>query len=279
MVNLKIKSWKCEGGEQAVYRHSSKTLECEMEYSIFLPSSRAGTKMPVLYFLSGLSCTWENAVTKGFAQRYADAYGIIIVFPDTSPRGKNVPDKPDDYSFGQGAGFYLNATQEPWNKNYRMYDYVVKELRGIINTEFEVDTTSTGITGHSMGGHGALTIAMKNPDIYQSVSAFAPIVNPMEVPWGINAFDGYLGNDKLLCAKYDACQLAKTTEWNRPILIDQGGADEFLGKELFPEKFMQVCSNHHLDLTLRYQGGYDHSYYFISTFMEDHLAWHAKQLH
>ncbi|MBT3790540.1 MAG: S-formylglutathione hydrolase [Alphaproteobacteria bacterium] len=264
-------------GTQGVYRHKSEATGTDMEFSVFVPEQASTGPLPVLYYLSGLTCTWENFTAKAGAQRYASEHGVIIVAPDTSPRGDGVPND-DGYDFGQGAGFYVNATQEPWSTHFQMYDYVVRELPEIIAKNFPVDTARSGIFGHSMGGHGALTIALKNPDIFKSVSAFAPIVAPSQVPWGYKALAGYLGPDQNTWLDYDACALIAAKGWQGDILIDQGLADNFLAEQLRPELFEEACKDAQVSLTLRQHKGYDHSYYFISTFVGDHIKWHAERL-
>ena len=277
---MQIKSeWNSFGGRQAVYVHNSAELGGTAEVAVFTPPQADAGRVPVLTYLSGLTCTWENVTTKAGFQAWAVEAGVIVVCPDTSPRGDNVPDALDEYDFGQGAGFYVNATREPWAKNYRMYAYVVEELPGLIaNTVKGADMHRQGIFGHSMGGHGALTIALKNPGTYRSVSAFAPIVAPTQVPWGEKALGRYLGDDKSDWMEYDAVALVQSRGWHDEILIDQGEADEFLLEQLRPELFQTACADAGVDLQLRMQPGYDHSYYFISSFMRDHVAWHAAQL-
>ncbi len=272
-----VKRWKCFGGEQLVLAHQSASTGTRMEFSIYLPPQAAKRPWPVLFYLSGLTCNWENATTKAGFQRAAAEHGIVIVAPDTSPRGDDVPDD-TGYDLGKGAGFYLNATQAPWSKHFRMYEYVVDELPRLIAAAYPVDEKRFGITGHSMGGHGALTIALKHPDRYKSVSAFSPIVAPAQVPWGEKAFGAYLGPDHHSWAEYDACALMASRGWARDILIDQGDADEFLATQLKPELFAEACRKRNVALTLRLQQGYDHSYYFISTFMAEHVRWHAERL-
>lgn len=272
-----VKRWKCFGGEQLVLAHQSASTGTRMEFSIYLPPQAAKRPWPVLFYLSGLTCNWENATTKAGFQRAAAEHGIVIVAPDTSPRGDDVPDD-TGYDLGKGAGFYLNAIQEPWSKHFRMYDYVVDELPRLIAAAYPVDEKRFGITGHSMGGHGALTIALKNPDRYKSVSAFSPIVAPAQVPWGHKAFGAYLGPDHHSWAENDACALMASRGWVRDILIDQGDADEFLATQLKPELFAEACRKRNVALTLRLQQGYDHSYFFISTFMAEHVRWHADRL-
>ena len=277
---MQIKSeWASFGGRQTVYVHDSAELGCPTEVAVFTPPQADAGRVPVLTYLSGLTCTWENVTTKSGFQAWAAEAGMIVVCPDTSPRGDNVPDATDEYDFGKGAGFYVNATREPWAKNYRMYAYVVDELPGLIaNTVNSADMGRQGIFGHSMGGHGALTIAFKNPETYRSVSAFAPIVAPAQVPWGEKALSRYLGDDKSNWMDYDAVTLVKALGWHGEILIDQGEADDFLAEQLRPELFQIACNDAGVELQLRMQPGYDHSYYFISSFMRDHVAWHAAQL-
>ena len=272
------KRWKCFGGDQLVFAHDSKATGTRMEFAVYVPPQAAKQPWPVLFYLSGLTCTWENATTKAGFQRAAAEHGMVIVAPDTSPRGDDVPDD-QAYDLGKGAGFYLNAIQAPWSKNFKMYDYVVRELTEIVARAFPVNFARFGITGHSMGGHGALTIAMKNPDRFKSVSAFSPIVAPMQVPWGQKAFNAYLGADQKSWAEYDSCALMKSRGWARDILIDQGEADEFLATQLRSELFAEACKAKHVQLTLRMQAGYDHSYYFIATFIAEHVRWHAERLH
>ena len=275
-----ISTTKMFGAIQSVHSHASKTCACEMRFAVFTPPQiDDGAKLPVLYWLSGLTCTEENFITKAGAQRMAAALGIVIVAPDTSPRGQNVPDDPDGaYDCGLGAGFYLNATQAPWAAHYQMYDYITKELPELIEAQFPVDPYRAGIFGHSMGGHGALTIHLKNPDKYKTCSAFSPIVAPSAVPWGRKAFSTYLGGKPSDWAPYDATQLVTMQASQAEILIDQGGADQFLQEQLKPELFVAACKASGQNLTLRMQDGYDHSYYFIASFIEDHLRWHAERL-
>lgn len=275
-----VSSNKMFGGLQKVYSHESKECGCTMKFGIYLPPQAETQKCPVLYWLSGLTCTEQNFVTKGGSQKYAAQNGFIIVAPDTSPRGLNLPGEDDAYDFGSGAGFYVNATQDPWKTNYRMYEYVTKELPAVIDANFPTEKGKQSIFGHSMGGHGALICALKNPGQYKSVSAFAPICNPSVCPWGIKAFTGYLGEDKETWKAYDATCLVKN--YNGPpldILIDQGKADDFLPQgQLLPDNFVAACTESKTQVTLRMQEGYDHSYYFMATFLEDHIAHHAKFL-
>ncbi|WP_028878300.1 S-formylglutathione hydrolase [Terasakiella pusilla] len=274
-----ISSNKSFGGWHKQYVHASEVLSCNMRFAIFLPPQAAADhKVPVVYWLSGLTCTDENFMQKAGALRVAAELGFAIVAPDTSPRGEGVPDDAQGaYDFGLGAGFYLNATQEPWSKHYRMYDYIVTELPDLIEATFPV-TGERAISGHSMGGHGALTIALKNTDRYRSVTAFSPIVNPIKCPWGQKAFTNYLGDNKADWQDYDACELIRKAETQLPILVDQGDNDDFLEKELKPENLVKAAEEAGYPITLRMQAGYDHSYYFISSFIEDHLRFHAQHL-
>ena len=265
------------GGWQDVYRHRSAVLGCDMSFAIYLPPQAQDGPVPVLYWLSGLTCTEQNFITKAGAQRYAARHGIAIVCPDTSPRGDGVADA-DGYDLGKGAGFYVNATQAPWAAHYRMYDYVADELPALVEAQFPV-TDVRAISGHSMGGHGALVLALRNPGRYRSVSAFAPIVAPTQVPWGQHAFAAYLGNDHAAWARYDACALLQDAQEKLPILVDQGQADEFLETQLKPQLLREACAAAGHPLTLRLQPGYDHSYYFIASFIGDHIAHHAAALH
>jgi len=275
----RLKNWTCFGGQQQVWKHRSAALDCDMEVAVYLPpQAAAGGPLPVLYYLSGLTCTWENMVTKAGAQRYAAEHGLILVAPDTSPRGVNIPGENESYDFGSGAGFYVDATQAPWSKHYRMYSYVTMELPDLIAGHFPIDASRIGITGHSMGGHGALVCALRNPARYRSVSAFSPIVAPSQVPWGQKAFTGYLGTATDQWQPYDATALAATTAWTNPILIDQGTADEFLESQLKPQLFASACAKAGIPVTLRLQQHYDHSYYFIQSFIGEHIAWHADAL-
>jgi len=278
-----ISKTKCFSGQQMRYRHTSQALNCEMVFSIFLPEKAENENVPALYWLSGLTCSDENFVTKAGAQRYANEFGIALIMPDTSPRGELVADDPDKaYDLGLGAGFYLNATQEPWLKHYQMYQYIVEELPDLISENFAIDASKISISGHSMGGHGALTIAFKNLHKYKSVSAFSPICSPKSCAWGEKAFTHYLGNNKASWQQYDACSLLKqniAVEHFIPLLVDQGTDDDFLADQLKPELLQQACSTIDYPLRLRMQHGYDHSYYFISSFIGDHIAFHAKHLY
>lgn len=270
---------RCFGGQQLRFRHPSEVLNCDMTFSIYLPPQAERGVVPVLYWLSGLTCTDENFVTKAGAQRYAAERGIAIVAPDTSPRGEGVPDDPEGaYDFGLGAGFYVNATQAPWSNHYRMYDYVVEELPALINEHFPVDGDKSAISGHSMGGHGALTIALKNPGRYRSVSAFAPICSPMHCPWGEKALANYLGSNLETWRDYDSSELMRSAQQQLPMLIDQGDADNFLQEQLKPELLQQAAKETGYPLQLRMQPGYDHSYFFIASLIGDHLRFHAQYL-
>lgn len=275
----KKESWRSFGGRQEIWRHHSEVLGLPATFGIYLPPGSERGPLPVVYWLSGLTCTERNFIEKGGAQRFAARENVIIVAPDTSPRSTATVEVPDDdaYDLGQGAGFYVNATEEPWAATYRMYDYVVNELPSLIEGAFEV-TKGRGIVGHSMGGHGALTIALKNPGRYQSVSAFSPIVAPTQVPWGEKAFRAYLGEDRSKWNEHDTCYLIENVEEKLPILVDQGGADPFLATQLRPELLLKACQKAEYPLTYRQHHGYDHSYYFISSFIEDHIKWHAKAL-
>ena len=269
---------KSHGGRQLVVKHGSAATSTEMTFSIFLPpQSERGRKLPVIWYLSGLTCTHANVTEKGEYRAACAELGLIFVAPDTSPRGEDVPDA-EGYDFGKGAGFYVDATEEPWAKNFRMWSYVTEELPRLIEAEFPVDMDSQGITGHSMGGHGALTVALNHPGRFKSVSAFSPIVAPSEVPWGQKALAGYLGDDRASWRKHDAVALIEGGASVDEILVDVGTADPFIEKELRPELLERACAAAGIPLTLRRQEGYDHSYYFISTFMAEHLAWHAERL-
>jgi S-formylglutathione hydrolase len=273
-----ISSTKAFGGWHKQYSHQSSTLNCTMRFAIYLPPQAESQKVPVLYWLSGLTCTDENFMQKAGAQRIAAELGMAIVAPDTSPRGEGVADDTDGaYDFGLGAGFYLNATKPPFSQHYQMYDYVVNELPALIEAHFPV-TEQRSISGHSMGGHGALTIGLKNPHRYNSLSAFSPICHPMDCPWGIKAFRGYLGDDQQQWQQYDSSELMANSQQFVPTLVDQGSNDSFLDEQLKPQALVQVAKDKGYPLELRMQPGYDHSYYFIATFIEDHLRFHAKHL-
>ena len=269
------------GGVQYVCRHQSLATGTEMTFSVFVPpAADLGIKLPVVWYLSGLTCTHANVTEKGEYRRACAEFGLIFIAPDTSPRGEGVPDDPaNTYDFGLGAGFYLDATEAPFVAHYCMYSYITEELPQLISDQFPVDLNRQAITGHSMGGHGALIIALRNPDRYRSVSAFAPIVAPMQVPWGKKALGGYLGTDTPAWRRHDSIALIEDGARVREIFVDQGSADPFLSDQLRPQLLAEACRESGIKLTLRMQEGYDHSYYFISTFMEDHLHWHADRLH
>ena len=274
-----ISANKSFGGWHKQYTHRSTALNCDMRFAIFLPPQIAqGQKVPVLYWLSRLTCTDEHFMQKAGAQRLAAELGMAIVAPDTSPRGEDVPDDAEgSYDFGLGAGFYVNATEAPWHRHYRMYDYVVSELPALIEANFPV-TSQRAISGHSMGGHGALTIGLKNPERYRSISAFSPITNPINCPWGQKAFTGYLGTNQDDWAQYDTTELMKTSQVHLPALVDQGTQDNFLAEQLKPQALLDAAEQVGYPLELRMQEGFDHSYYFISSFIDDHLRFHAKHL-
>lgn len=273
-----LEEHRCFEGWQQRWRHDSTTLNCAMTFSIFLPPTQGTTPPPVLYWLSGLTCTDENFTTKANAQRVAAELGIVLVMPDTSPRGAAVAND-DGYDLGQGAGFYVNATQQPWAAHFRMYDYIRDELPALIQDKFNV-SNRCAISGHSMGGHGALMLALRNPGKYASASAFAPIVNPCSVPWGKKAFTAYLGEKQSGWAQWDSCALmfASNSDNATPMLIDQGDSDQFLADQLQPAVFAEIARQKDWPLTLRIQPGYDHSYFFIASFIEDHLRFHAQYL-
>ena len=269
----------CFEGTQGVYSHPSSQTGVTMRFAVFMPPQAARGPVPVLYWLSGLTCSEENFVAKAGAQRIAAELGIAIVVPDTSPRGLDIPGIADSYDFGLAAGFYVDATQAPWAQNFRMDSYVSQELPALIAANFAVDSKRAGIFGHSMGGHGALVLALRNPDIYTSVSAFAPIVSPLHCPWGEKALGGYLGADRAAWQDYDSCALIDARGWKGPaILVDQGSKDPFLQTQLKPELLQQACERAGVPLDLRMRDGYDHSYYFIASFMESHLRFHAGVL-
>ena len=277
-MTLKLNSqYACFGGMVQFYSHFSTVCNSEMKFSVYLPP-QTPEPIPVLYFLSGLTCTEENFMTKAGAQQFAAKYGVMLVAPDTSPRNTGTVGEEDDWDVGTGAGFYVDATELPWRSHYNMYSYVVSELPQLIAENFSIKSDRQGIFGHSMGGHGALVCALRNGDRYRSVSAFAPIVAPMQCPWGQKALSHYLGQNSELWKAYDASELIQNNPFPSPILIDQGTADTFLEKQLMPQVFEQACDRVGQALNLRMQEGYDHSYYFISTFIEDHIRHHAEQL-
>ncbi len=270
---------RCFGGTQGVYEHKAGATGTTMRFAVFLPPAAAAGPVPVLYWLSGLTCTEENFISKAGAQRTAAALGLAIVAPDTSPRGPDVPDDPDgDYDFGLGAGFYVNASEAPWSTHYQMRSYIEQELPRLVAEAFPVAPERSGITGHSMGGHGALTIALRNPEMYRSASAFAPICAPTQCPWGEKALSGYLGTDRSVWRAYDTCALIEDGARFPELLVDQGSADGFLTEQLKPELLAGACERAGIPLELRLQDGYDHSYYFIASFIDDHLRWHAERL-
>jgi len=264
-------------GTQGVYKHRSNATGTEMTFAVYVPEHSAGAKLPVLWYLSGLTCTHANVMEKGEYRRACAEHGVIFVAPDTSPRGDDVPDD-EAYDFGKGAGFYVDATEEPWSKHFRMRSYIEQELPELIAAEFPVDMARQGITGHSMGGHGALTISLRNPGRFKSTSAFSPIASPLNCPWGEKALGGYLGQDRSTWREYDACALIEDGARLPDLLVDQGTADNFLDEQLKTHLLDEACRKVDIPATIRMQEGYDHSYFFISTFMADHIAWHAERL-
>jgi S-formylglutathione hydrolase len=274
----KIESIKEFGGYLNRYTHDSDSCQCNMTFSVYLPPQAEQAPVPALYWLSGLTCTDDNFRVKAGAQRYAAEHGLALIIPDTSPRGADVPDAADRYDLGQGAGFYVNATRQPWSKHYHMYDYVVQELPALVEANLPVVAGLKSISGHSMGGHGALICALKNPGSYRSVSAFSPICNPVQCGWGEGCFSAYLGDDRKTWEAWDATCLIDTGSVPPPLMIDQGTADEFLAEQLYPQNLQAVCEAHKIPLIFRLQPGYDHSYHFIATFIGEHIAFHAKAL-
>lgn len=271
---------KSFAGRQIRYRHHSQLLNCDMHFSVYLPPQANQAPVPVLYWLSGLTCTDENFVQKAGAQQWAAEYGIAVIAPDTSPRGDDVPDDPEGaYDFGLGAGFYVDATQAPWSEHYRMYSYITEELPALLASIDQLDGSRQSISGHSMGGHGALIIGLRNSDKFRSISAFAPISNPSKCPWGQKAFAGYLGPDPASWRAFDACALLEDNATPLPIRIDQGDADDFLADQLAPDQFIHLCKLHDVPLTYESQPGYDHSYFFIASFMREHVQFHAHYLY
>lgn len=268
---------RSHGGTQGVYSHQSASTGTSMTFSVFVPDHAPGTKLPVLWYLSGLTCTHANVTEKGEFRAACAEHGIIFIAPDTSPRGDDVPDD-EGYDFGKGAGFYVDATQDPWAASFRMRSYIEQELPALIAEHFPVDMTRQGITGHSMGGHGALTIGLRNAERFRSVSAFSPIVSPLNCPWGEKALGGYLGPDKASWREYDACALIEDGARLPDLMVDQGDADNFLHEQLKTGLLVMACRKAGISATIRMQPGYDHSYYFISTFMADHVGWHAARL-
>lgn len=273
-----ISTNKSHGGIQGVYSHTSTACNCDMTFAVFVPPQAAEKPCPVLWYLSGLTCSHANVMDKGEYRAAAAKHGIIIVCPDTSPRGDNVPDDGDNWQFGSGAGFYVDATEQPWRKNFRMYSYVTLELPRLIDEHFNADMSRQSIFGHSMGGHGALTIALKNPDRFKCCSAFAPIAQPSTADWSSSALRRYLGEDQVNWREYDASLLIEDGHVFSPILVDQGTSDDFLKEGLRPWLLEEACKGKDIDLSVRMQEGYDHSYFFISTFMGEHIEWHAKYL-
>jgi len=268
---------RSHGGTQGVYRHQSIETGTEMTFSVFVPDHAPGARLPVLWYLSGLTCTHANVTEKGEYRAACARHGIVFVAPDTSPRGEGVPDD-EGWDMGQGAGFYVDATQEPWSTHFRMRSYIERELPTLVADEFPVDMERQGITGHSMGGHGALTIALRNPGLFRSVSAFSPIVSPLTCPWGEKALGGYLGAGRGAWREYDACALIEDGARLPDLLVDQGDADGFLAEQLKTSMLVEMCDRSGQPATIRIQPGYDHSYYFISTFMAEHVDWHAARL-
>jgi len=275
-----INSYKIFNGKQLKYSHQSVVLNCEMTFSVFLPPQAENNSVPLIYWLSGLTCTDDNFVQKAGAQRYAAEAGVAIVCPDTSPRGEDVPDDPENaYNFGLGAGFYVNATQQPWVKNYQMYSYIIDELPAVLAaSDLPLQIENASIMGHSMGGHGALTIALKNPGKYKAVSAFSPICSPLNCPWGEKALNNYIGTNKDKWIEYDSCFLISKAQEKLSILVDQGDADDFLLEQLKPELLKEACDKAGHPLTLRMHSGYDHSYFFIASFIGDHIRHHSQFL-
>ena len=272
-----VSSWKSFGGTLSVHEHDSDVCHCPMQFAVFTPPQAEAGPVPVVWYLSGLTCNWSNVMEKSGLQRVAAALGLMTIAPDTSPRGESIPND-EAYDLGQGAGFYLNATQAPWSEHFQMDRYISEELQALVIDTFPADVSRQGITGHSMGGHGALTLHLKHPDTYKTCSAFSPIVAPMQVPWGEKAFSTYLGTDKNTWAAYDACELVKATPSSASILIDTGDADPFLKEQLSPQLFIDACKDAGQSLEYRMQPGYDHSYWFIASVIEDHLTHHANGL-
>lgn len=274
-----VSAVRCFGGSQNRYSHTSGVLNCDMHLSVYLPSVASEHTVPVVYWLSGLTCTDENFVQKAGAQHYAEKYGVAVVAPDTSPRGEGVPDDPDGaWDFGLGAGFYVNATQRPWSRHYKMYDYIVSEIPDLLDGLGQIDTSRAAIMGHSMGGHGALIMALKNPEMYSSVSAFAPIVAPMQCPWGQKALGLYLGQARADWKPYDTLVLLEKTQAEIPMLVDQGEDDPFLAEQLKIGLLQEACARNQYPAQINLHPGYDHSYFFIATFIGSHLNFHARHL-
>ena len=269
----------CFDGEQLRFRHASATLNCDMQFSVYLPPQASHAKVPAIYFLSGLTCTDENFMTKAGAQRYAAEHGVALIAPDTSPRGPDVPDDPEGaYDFGLGAGFYVNATQAPWSSHYQMHDYIQQELPALVAARLPINPLAAGLMGHSMGGHGALVIGLRNPDSWASLSAFAPIVAPAQCPWGEKALGRYLGDDREIWKGWDATALVSAGAVQKPLRIDQGDADTFLEEQLKTHLFEEACKETGYTTSVHHHPGYDHSYYFIATFIGEHIGFHATHL-
>ncbi len=273
-----VEEHRCFGGNQLICRHTSNATGTSMRFAIFLPTSKPTQKNAVLWFLPGLTCTEENFIVKSGAQRYAYQHEMILIATDTSPRGADIEGEDESYDFGSGAGFYVDATAPPWDRNYRMYSYIASELQSLVVAEFPVDRDRQAITGHSMGGHGALTIGLKNPHLFRSISAFSPICSPMNCPWGQKALSGYLADDVSSWKQYDAVELVKSGCRSGEILVDQGDSDSFLADQLKPELLTDVCRDAGQQLTFRMQPGYDHSYFFVASFIEDHIKFHHERL-
>ncbi len=269
---------QCFGGYQRVFQHTSSATKCDMEFAVYEPPGIASGKVPVVFFLSGLTCTWANVSEKSGAQCYAAEQGLLLVMPDTSPRGLDLPGEEEDWDFGSGASFYVNAVKEPWASHYQMFDYVTDELPMLVASEFPAERDRFGVMGHSMGGHGALISALKRPDVFRSCSVFAPISAPSNAPWGRKAFRGYLGDDQALWTEYDACELVADSAFDAEILVDQGELDPFLEEQLQPYRLEAAFRQAGKSIEVRLQSGYDHSYYFVSTFIGEHLARHAQAL-
>lgn len=273
-----ISEQRAHGGTQGVYAHDSEETGTRMTFAVYVPDHPNGARLPALTYLSGLTCTHANVMEKGEYRAACAEHGIVFIAPDTSPRGDDVPDAADEYDFGQGAGFYLDAAREPWARHYRMRSYIERELPALIAGHFPVDPGRQSITGHSMGGHGALTVALRNPGAYRSVSAFAPIVAPSQVPWGEKALGRYLGEDRARWREYDAVALIEDGARVPEVLVDQGTSDTFLEEQLQPHRLADACREAGIEATIRMQEGYDHSYFFISSFMAEHIGWHAERL-
>jgi len=273
-----LNEWRSFGGQQRVLRHASESLGCSMECAVYLPPQATHGPVPVLWWLSGLTCSWENFTTKAGVQAHAAQHGLAVVAPDTSPRGLGLPGEDDSFDLGSGAGFYVDASEPPWAPHYRMYSYVTDELPTLLAAQLPLDLERQGVAGHSMGGHGALLLALRNPERFRSVSAFAPICAPTHCPWGERAFQAYLGNERAKWCAWDACELIAQSRWRAPILVDQGEADPFLEEQLHPERLQAACEQAGVPLHLRMRKGYDHSYYFIASFLAAHVAHHARAL-